>query len=128
MAPAGAGEVIVRASGADAAGGEAMAAAPVHVARVAFGTELVVVLAPTAIAEQVTVTATRSGVEVGDSGRTMAALTGAQLQQYPALTLDERLQQEAGLGLRRSAGWIQNPTSQGISLRGLGSTAASRHW
>jgi outer membrane receptor protein involved in Fe transport len=64
---------------------------------------------------------------VGDSGRTMAALTAAQLQQYPALTLDERLQQEAGFQLfRRSAGWIQNPTSQGISLRGLGSTAASR--
>ncbi len=74
-----------------------MAAEPVRVARTAFGTELVVVLAPTAIAEQVTVTATRSGVEVGDTGRTMAALTAAQLQQYPALTLDERLQQEAGL-------------------------------
>jgi outer membrane receptor protein involved in Fe transport len=126
-APAGVGDVLVRASGTGEAGGEAMAAEPMHVERGALGNELVVVLAPTAIAEQVTVTATRSGVEVGDSGRTMAALTAAQLQQYPALTLDERLQQEAGFQLfRRSAGWIQNPTSQGISLRGLGSTAASR--
>jgi len=126
-APGGVGDLVVRASGADEAGGEAMAAAPMHVGRSALGTELVVVLAPTAVAEQVTVTATRSGVEVGDSGRTMAALTATQLQQYPALTLDERLQQEAGFQLfRRSAGWIQNPTSQGISLRGLGSTAASR--
>jgi outer membrane receptor protein involved in Fe transport len=126
-APVGAGDLVVRASGSGEADGAAMAAEPRHVARGALGTELVVVLAPTAIAEQVTVTATRSGVEVGDSGRTMAALTAAQLQQYPALTLDERLQQEAGFQLfRRSAGWIQNPTSQGISLRGLGSTAASR--
>jgi outer membrane receptor protein involved in Fe transport len=119
--------VVVRASGAGEAVGATMMADPVHVTRAAFGTELVVVLAPTAIAEQVTVTATRSGVEIGDTGRTMAALTAAQLEQYPALTLDERLQQKAGFQLfRRSAGWIQNPTSQGISLRGLGSTAASR--
>jgi outer membrane receptor protein involved in Fe transport len=122
--PGGPGEAVVRAS---TAGEAAMTAVPLRLARKDFGRELTVVLAPTAIAQQVTVTATRSGVEVGDAGRTMAALTGAQLQQYPALTLDERLQQEAGFQLfRRSAGWIQNPTSQGISLRGLGSTAASR--
>ncbi len=50
-----------------------------------------------------------------------------QLQQFPALTLDERLRQVAGFELfRRSSSWVANPTSQGVSLRGLGSTAASR--
>ncbi|HWZ52683.1 MAG TPA: TonB-dependent receptor [Granulicella sp.] len=126
-APAGSGELVVRASGSSETAGTAMAAAPVHVARPDLGTELELVLAPTAVAQQVTVTATRSGVEVGESGRTVAALTAEELNDYPALTLDERLQQKAGFQLfRRSAGWIQNPTSQGISLRGLGSTAASR--
>jgi outer membrane receptor protein involved in Fe transport len=79
------------------------------------------------VAQEVTVTATRSGVEFGDPGRTVESLTGAQLHQFPALTLDDALRQEVGFELfRRSAGWVQNPTSQGISLRGLGSTAASR--
>lgn len=81
----------------------------------------------TTVEQQVTVTATRSGVEMGDPGRTVESLTGAELREYPALTLDDELRQEAGFELfRRSAGWVQNPTSQGISLRGLGSTAASR--
>jgi outer membrane receptor protein involved in Fe transport len=49
------------------------------------------------------------------------------LYEYPALTLDERLRQHAGFELfRRSSSWVANPTSEGISLRGLGSTAASR--
>jgi outer membrane receptor protein involved in Fe transport len=79
------------------------------------------------VSEQVTVTATRSSLDLGPNDRTISALTATELQQYAALTLDERLRQHAGFELfRRSSGWVQNPTSQGISLRGLGSTAASR--
>ncbi len=89
--------------------------------------ETVLVVRPTALAEQVTVTTTRSGVALGPQAETVVALDGGQLQQFPALTLDERLRQVAGFELfRRSSSWVANPTSQGVSLRGLGSTAASR--
>lgn len=89
--------------------------------------EVRVVARPRALTEQVSVTATRTGVEVGPQAQTVTALSHAELQQFPALTLDERLRQKAGFELfRRSSSWVANPTSQGISLRGLGSTAASR--
>ncbi|HXS12183.1 MAG TPA: TonB-dependent receptor, partial [Acidobacteriaceae bacterium] len=43
------------------------------------------------------------------------------------LTLDDRLHQIAGFQLfRRTSSWTANPTSSGVSLRALGSTAASR--
>ena len=89
--------------------------------------ETVLVVRPTAVAEQVTVTTTRSGVALGPQAETVVALDAAELRQFPALTLDERLRQVAGFELfRRSSSWVANPTSQGVSLRGLGSTAASR--
>ena len=89
--------------------------------------ETVLVVRPTAVAEQVTVTTTRSGVALGPQAETVVALDAAQLREFPALTLDERLRQVAGFELfRRSSSWVANPTSQGVSLRGLGSTAASR--
>jgi outer membrane receptor protein involved in Fe transport len=73
------------------------------------------------------VTTTRSSVELGATANTTSTLSAGDLTQYPALTLDERLRQHAGFELfRRSATWVANPTSEGISLRGLGSTAASR--
>ncbi len=74
-----------------------------------------------------TVTTTRSSVELGATANTVSTLSADDLTQYPALTLDERLRQHAGFELfRRSSTWVANPTSEGISLRGLGSTAASR--
>ena len=89
--------------------------------------DTVLVARPTAVAEQVMVTTTRSGVALGPQAETVVALDAGKLQQFPALTLDERLRQVAGFELfRRSSSWVANPTSQGVSLRGLGSTAASR--
>ncbi len=91
------------------------------------GAEIELVLAPSSLNQQATVTATRSDVEMGPTAVTQSVLSHDDLFIYPALTLDESLRQHAGFELfRRSSGWVQNPTSQGISLRGLGSTAASR--
>ncbi len=85
------------------------------------------VVPPPKTTDAISVTATRSGVELGPTATTITELTPEQLTDYPALTLDDRLRQHAGFELfRRTSGWVQNPTSQGISLRGLGSTAASR--
>jgi outer membrane receptor protein involved in Fe transport len=82
---------------------------------------------PTPVAQQITVTATRSSLDLPATANTLYSLTTSQLNDYPATELDDKLRQQAGFELyRRSSSRVQNPTSQGISLRGLGSTAASR--
>ena len=82
---------------------------------------------PAAVQQQVTVTANRSSVAIGETAKTTYMLDSSQLHEYPSVTLDETLRQHAGFELfRRSGSRVQNPTSAGISLRGLGSTAVSR--
>jgi outer membrane receptor protein involved in Fe transport len=82
---------------------------------------------PSAVAEQITVAATRSSAAIGQTANTIYALASQQLVNYPALTLDQRLGQLPSFMLfRRASSLIANPTSLGVSLRGLGSTAASR--
>ncbi len=84
-------------------------------------------VSPSQSHDQITVTATRSSTPLGETARTTSTLTPTQLHNYPAVTLDESLRQHAGFELFRRAGSrVANPTSEGISLRGLGSTAASR--
>jgi outer membrane receptor protein involved in Fe transport len=89
--------------------------------------DLDLVLYPSAVSQQITVTATRSSLDLPATANTIYALTASDLNTYPAIALDDQLRQQAGFELfRRSSSRVQNPTSQGISLRGLGSTAASR--
>ena len=77
--------------------------------------------------DQVTVTANRSSAPIGETAKTTYTLDPAQIHDYPAVTLDETLRQHAGFELfRRASSRVANPTSEGISLRGLGSTAVSR--
>ena len=88
--------------------------------------DIQLVLKPT-LEQTATVTTTRSSVEIGAGNEAVDTLDQATLTEYPALTLDERLRQHPGFELfRRSSSWVANPTTEGISLRGLGSTAASR--
>ncbi len=57
----------------------------------------------------------------------MTILGAPEVQAVPGINLDDRLRQVPGFSLfRRSSGLTANPTTQGISLRGLGSTGASR--
>src|ERR1700761_2719329 len=79
------------------------------------------------VQQSVTVNADRGLANVSDSATSVAVLTQQQRQQTPGFTLDDQLHSVAGFQLfRRTSSWSANPTSQGISLRGLGSTAASR--
>ncbi|WP_128913533.1 TonB-dependent receptor [Granulicella sibirica] len=88
---------------------------------------LVLVLHPSGVTEAVTVTATRSATLTGDHAETIDALSQQALRKYPAFVLDDSLRQHAGFELfRRASSRVANPTSEGISLRGLGSTAVSR--
>ncbi len=91
------------------------------------GGEVVLVVRPGRVAEAVTVTATRSEGYTGEHAETIDVLSEGELRQYAAVTLDESLRQHAGFELfRRASSRVANPTSEGISLRGLGSTAVSR--
>jgi outer membrane receptor protein involved in Fe transport len=99
---------------------------------------LVLALAASALAQKstqpavkttdtVTVNADRGLVGINDSASSVAVLPREKLEQAPGLTLDDRLHSIAGFQLfRRTSSWTANPTTEGLSLRGLGSTAASR--
>lgn len=77
--------------------------------------------------ENVTVTTDRGLAGINDSASSVITLRGESLTAPPALALDDVLHQVAGFQLfRRTSSWTANPSSQGVSLRGLGSTAASR--
>ena len=77
--------------------------------------------------ETVTVTAYRSALGSSDSPASTRVLDTQQLQQSASPSLDGKLRQVPGFELfRRSSSLVANPTTEGVSLRGLGSTAASR--
>jgi outer membrane receptor protein involved in Fe transport len=82
---------------------------------------------PVAKSEQVTVTAYRAPLGVLASPVTTRLLTSQSLRSTAAITFDDQLRTLPGVELfRRSSSLVANPTSQGISLRALGSTSASR--
>jgi outer membrane receptor protein involved in Fe transport len=88
---------------------------------------LVVAMRVAEAVEQVEVTAARSPLALDASASSVRMMTGEQLREAPGFTLDDRLRQVAGFQLfRRTSSWVANPTTEGTTLRGLGSTAASR--
>ncbi len=57
----------------------------------------------------------------------ISVMDSKQLAETPGVNLDDRLRQTPGFSLfRRSSSLVANPTTQGISLRGIGSSGASR--
>ncbi len=57
----------------------------------------------------------------------LTVLNALQVQQAPGINMDDRLRLVPGFSLfRRSSSLVANPTTQGVSLRGLGSSGASR--
>ena len=77
--------------------------------------------------ETITVTAYRSPLGEEDSPASTREMDRRQLEQAAPPALDGKLREIPGFELyRRSSSLVANPTTEGISLRGLGSTAASR--
>jgi outer membrane receptor protein involved in Fe transport len=77
--------------------------------------------------QQITVTAYRAPLGSLESPATTRLLTETALNTTASVTLDGEMRQLPGVELfRRSSSLVANPSSQGISLRGLGSTSASR--
>jgi len=84
-------------------------------------------LDPESASQQVTVTAYRAPLGALESAATTRLLSQFALSTTATPTLDGQVRQLPGVELfRRSSSLVANPTSQGISLRGLGSTSASR--
>jgi outer membrane receptor protein involved in Fe transport len=77
--------------------------------------------------ERVVVTAYRSPLASADSPASTRILNTEHLRQAAGISLDDKLRQVPGFELfRRTSSLVANPTTEGVSLRGLGSTAASR--
>lgn len=118
--PAGDGMLTVRASGF----------APFQrtwSAKQADATNLHLTLSPATVAEQITVTAERAATRVSDTAASVIVLSSDDIRTTAALTLDDVLRQVPGFTLfRRSGSRTANPTSQGVSLRGVGASGASR--
>jgi outer membrane receptor protein involved in Fe transport len=73
------------------------------------------------------VTATRSPRDAATLPLTVDVLSADALRSAPALSLDDKLRRSAAFSLfRRSGSGTANPTAQGVSLRGLGPSGASR--
>ncbi|MEJ7618559.1 MAG: TonB-dependent receptor plug domain-containing protein [Pyrinomonadaceae bacterium] len=119
---AGAGRLVVRAQGF------ATAEQRLSERRFADAAEaLRVVLAPASVAEQVTVTASRVATRLSDTAASILVLSSLDLARTPAVSLDDALRQIPGFTLfRRSGSRTANPTAQGVSLRGVGASGASR--
>jgi outer membrane receptor protein involved in Fe transport len=79
------------------------------------------------VRQQISVTAYRTPLGDLESPASTRLLTAQNLEQSAAITLDGQLRLVPGVEtFRRSSSLVANPSSQGISLRGLGSTSASR--
>lgn len=89
--------------------------------------EVEVTLAPAPVNEQLVVTATRTEARLSELAVSAVALGMEDLNATPALVTDDKLRQIPGFTLfRRSGSRTANPTSQGVSLSGLGASGASR--
>ena len=79
------------------------------------------------VPEEIVVSATRTEMELSELPGSAVQLSPKDLDANPALTLDDLLHQVPGFSLfRRSSSRVANPTTQGVSLRGLGASGPSR--
>jgi outer membrane receptor protein involved in Fe transport len=79
------------------------------------------------LAEELTVTAAREEARVADTPASVAIVPAAALRVTASGFLDDALRQVVGFSLfRRTGSRTANPTAQGVSLRGLGASGASR--
>jgi outer membrane receptor protein involved in Fe transport len=90
------------------------------------GRPIILVLRPATFADSVLVTATRSDERL-PSASSATVLASAELANMAAGALDDALRQTPGFSLfRRSSSRVANPTAQGVTLRGLSGSGASR--
>ncbi|MFN2533379.1 MAG: TonB-dependent receptor plug domain-containing protein, partial [Pyrinomonadaceae bacterium] len=92
-----------------------------------YQSQVTITLQPAPVVADVTVAASRTPMKATETATKVIAIDQKQLAATAAVTLDDALRQVAGFSLfRRSGSRTANPTSQGVSLRGLGASGASR--
>ncbi|MCI0354309.1 MAG: TonB-dependent receptor [Acidobacteria bacterium] len=88
---------------------------------------LAIVLQPALVRQNVTVTATRFPAEASNLAVNVEVVTTSDIRTSPGLRTDDVLRAVTGFSLfRRSSSRLANPTTQGVSLRGLTASGASR--
>jgi outer membrane receptor protein involved in Fe transport len=89
--------------------------------------ELRISLEPAPFFEAVNVTSSRTDVPRADPTVTVTVIPASELLSAAAVSIDDALKMVPGFTLfRRTSSRVSNPTAQGVSLRGLGGTGASR--
>jgi len=84
-------------------------------------------LVPIPFTETMTVTATRSEQKLGDVPDQISVVNREEIQRSASLTVDDLLKQTPSFSLfRRTSSLVSHPTTQGVSLRGIGASGASR--
>ena len=82
--------------------------------------------APTRLAP-VVVTPSRLEQQAGEAPASVTVITADDVRSAPYVTLDDLLRQVPSFSLfRRSSSLVGHPTTQGVSLRGVGPSGASR--
>ena len=82
---------------------------------------------PAEIREQVVVTANRTEIRIGDTPASVVTFSRREITDSAGPVIDDVLRQAVGFSIfRRSSSRNANPTTQGVSLRGVGSSGASR--
>jgi outer membrane receptor protein involved in Fe transport len=89
--------------------------------------EIEVVLAPAGLLETVTVTPLRHETPLGNVPASVNLLDRSDISASPALVADDVLRRIPSFQLfRRSSSLSSHPTTQGVSLRGIGPSGVSR--
>jgi iron complex outermembrane receptor protein len=88
---------------------------------------LVVTLKILAMSETVVVSETRTAEQLGDLPAHVTVLSAEEVSRSTALTVDDFLKRVPSFSLfRRSSSLVSQPTTQGVSLRGIGASGVSR--
>jgi outer membrane receptor protein involved in Fe transport len=89
--------------------------------------EIEIVLSPAPVLETITVTPTRSEQRLGDVPASVNILDSEDIKNSPAVVADDVLRRIPTFSLfRRTSSLSSHPTSQGVSLRGIGPSGVSR--
>src|SRR5439155_19735381 len=91
------------------------------------GSELQIELTPASVVEEIVVTPSGKEAPLSETAESVTVIGRNELNQTAAIAFDDALRQVPGFTLfRRSNSLSANPTSQGVSLRGVGANGASR--
>jgi iron complex outermembrane receptor protein len=82
---------------------------------------------PEHLSQEVIVAATRTEQRLGDVPASASVVRGEDIKESPAVVMDDVLRQAPTFSLfRRTSSLAAHPTSQGVSLRGIGPSGVSR--